>query len=164
MEEVDFAQWIVIWITAGGVIATATGVIISGYYSKITADKRRKQISADNVFRINDRLTTTVNSSIQSLLYEESLNGYFPPDDETESLVISYLNDLEMVSKFINAGVLQTDFADSQFGETLRMAWQSGSIRQIIENERESPNMSDFMEELDICIVHTLKLETVERT
>lgn len=163
MEEVDFAQWILIWATAIGVIATAIGVTISGYYSKINSDKQRKQISADNVFRMNDRLSTPDNSLIQSLLYQESLHGFFPPDEETENKVINYLNDLEMISKFINAEVLQTDFAESQFGEILRTAWSSGSMRQIIDNERHAPNIGDFMSELDYCIVHKLKLDTVER-
>jgi len=164
MGEVDFAQWVVIWITAGGVIATAIGVLISGYYSKINSDKDRKQVSAENVFKINDRLSTPNNSIIQGLLYEESLHGYFPPDFDTEIMAIDYLNDLEMVSKFINEEVLQTNFADSQFGETLRMAWASGSMRQLIEHERQTPNQSDFMRELDICILNTLKLETMQRT
>jgi hypothetical protein len=161
MGEEDFAQWVVIWVTAGGVIVTAVGVILSSYYSKISSDKQRKQVSAENVFKINDRLFGTDNSLIQSLLYQESLHGIFPTDENLESKITDYLNDLEMISKFINEDVIETDFADSQFGETLKMAWSMGSIRQFIDNERR--NTPDFMDELDDCIINKLKLAKVER-
>jgi hypothetical protein len=161
MGEEDYSQWVMIWITAIGVIATAVGVLITGYYSKRSFEKQRKQISAENVFRITDRLNTKHNTIIQGLLYEETLHGIFPNDENTENMVINYLNDVEMVSKFINEEVLQNDFAESQFGEILRMSWSSGSIRQIIDNERK--NIPDFMSELDYCIVDKLKLATVKR-
>ena len=128
--EEDLAQWIMIWVTAGGVIATAIGVLISGYYSKISSEKLRKQVSAENVFKINDRLFEPNNSWVQKLLYQESLHGVFPTDEDIESKITDYLNDLEMISKFINKEVIETDFADSQFGETLKEETTKRNIKK----------------------------------